>query len=145
MGELTAIFNTILLKEGQHTCDFIAAFNKWVNTNEWEIKNPIPIEMPEGFSQRAALCSSIFHPQYPAVPRRYVLHRLWEADKPHAAALLMNPSAASELAGDETADFMTSYVKERLGYGSLTIVNVSPVIKKSNTTRDDFPSDALNL
>jgi hypothetical protein len=39
---------------------------------------------------------------------------------------------------------MTSYVKQ-LGYGSLTIVNVSPVIKGSKTKQDDFPDDALNL
>jgi hypothetical protein len=97
MGDLTAIFNTA----GQQTWDFNAAFKKWINTNGWEIKNPIPIEIPPKFSQRTALCSAIFHPQYPTVPRRYVLHRLWESDKPHAAALFMNPSAASELTGDE--------------------------------------------
>ena len=56
---------------------------------------------------------------------------------------MMNPSSASELAGDVTVDFMMDYAKHH-GYGTLVVVNTSPLIKGSNTNETDFPADANN-
>lgn len=76
--------------------------------------------------------SAIFHKSYSglldeksATKRRYFLQRTWDSNLPIMCTLMMNPSAADEISGDATVDFMIRYAKY-YNYGSLLVVNTSP-------------------
>lgn len=77
---------------------------------------------------------------------RFSLKKVWEPSKNEAGAIMMNPSRSTHLLTDETVKFLIEYLsqnKSGLNYGSLTVVNLSPVIKGSNAGEDesDFPLD----
>ncbi|WP_186446091.1 DUF1643 domain-containing protein [Paenibacillus cremeus] len=71
--------------------------------------------------------AAVFHPKYqpettnPKVKRRYLLHRLWSSDLPVMTAFLMNPSAADELVGDDTVDYIVRYAKHNGGVLEATV------------------------
>ncbi|MDR3542703.1 MAG: DUF1643 domain-containing protein [Desulfosporosinus sp.] len=138
------------LKEGEAELEFLEKLNEWILENGWEFRDAAPIEIPDNsFRPVHAIGSAVFHPEYngndsmPEVNRRYFLRRTWNANLPILTTFMMNPSSASELTGDNTVDFMMDYAK-RHGYGTLLVVNTSPVIKRSNTNETDFPPDANN-
>jgi len=54
---------------------------------------------------------------------RYLLWRRWEAAKPAANFLMLNPSTADELKLDPTCSRARDYA-ERWGYGALVVTNV---------------------
>lgn len=75
---------------------------------------------------------------------RFSLKKIWEPSKVEAGAIMMNPSNATHLLTDDTVKFLIEYLsqdKPELNFGSLTVVNLSPVIKGSNAGEDvaDFP------
>ncbi|MFN0224074.1 DUF1643 domain-containing protein [Paenibacillus sp. KR2-11] len=77
---------------------------------------------------------------------RFTLKKVWEPSKNEAGAIMMNPSRSTHLMTDETVKFLIEYLsqdKSGLNYGSLTVVNLSPVVKGSNAGDDqaDFPPD----
>ena len=148
------------LGEAEH--DFRSKLLDWIAENGWTYKEAEETEVPSPLytpDHGTYLGSTVFHPNYPAdldpenpvlsesrvfeVNRRYFLRRTWAPNRRILAALMMNPSAANELCGDDTIDFLMKYAKYN-GYGKLLVVNTSPVIKGSNTTSTDFPPDDVN-
>ncbi|WP_424768001.1 DUF1643 domain-containing protein [Paenibacillus sp. sgz302251] len=142
--------------------DFRNKLLDWIAENGWTFNEVEEIMVPSSLlapDHVTYLGSAVFHPNYPAnldpqnpdlsarrafeVNRRYFLRRIWAPNRTTLAALMMNPSAADELCGDDTIDFLMKYAKHN-GYGKLLIVNTSPVIKGSNTTATDFPPDDVN-
>ncbi|PPA81290.1 hypothetical protein C4A76_23810 [Brevibacillus laterosporus] len=78
--------------------------------------------------------------------KRFFLRKVWEPFKHEAGVIMMNPSRSTHLLSDGTVDFLIEYLsqaKPELDYGSLTVVNLSPVIKGSNAGENerDFPPD----
>ncbi|PFS47140.1 hypothetical protein COK44_17380 [Bacillus cereus] len=58
-------------------------------------------------------------------------------------AFMMNPSSADESCGDNTVNFMIKVAKYN-NYGSLFVINTSPIIKRSKATKEDFINDIEN-
>ena len=54
---------------------------------------------------------------------RYLLWRRWDASKPIANFLMLNPSTADELKLDPTCSRARDYA-ERWGYGALIVTNI---------------------
>jgi hypothetical protein len=54
---------------------------------------------------------------------RYLLWRVWDAEKPTAVFLMLNPSTADEIENDPTVERCQRRV-HALGYGSLRVVNL---------------------
>lgn len=59
--------------------------------------------------------------------RRFSLKKIWDESKPSLAIIMMAPSSSGEVAVD-TSTALTMANCYRLGYGSVTIVNLFPVI-----------------
>lgn len=59
--------------------------------------------------------------------KRYSLRKVWDESKPSMAVVMMCPSSSGEVAVD-TSTALTMANCYRLGYGSVTIVNLFPVI-----------------
>lgn len=142
----------ISLQEGQSEIDFEEKFNNWISENGWIYNDVERVELPnkEFYSIHGAfLGTAVFHPNYAVhsnnleTNRRYFLRRIWDVNLPIMATFMMNPSSADEIVGDRTVDFMMKYAKNN-GFGSLIVVNTSPVIKGSKTIANDFVIDEKN-
>ena len=59
--------------------------------------------------------------------RRFSLRKVWDEHKPSVTVVMMCPSSSGEVAVD-TSTALTMANCYRLGYGSVTIVNLFPVI-----------------
>lgn len=139
----------ISLQEDQSEIDFEEKFNNWISENGWVYNDVERVELPnkEFYSIHGAfLGAAVFHPDYTVhtnsleTNRRYFLRRIWDINLPIMATFMMNPSSADEVVGDSTVDFMMKYAKNN-GFGSLLVVNTSPIIKGSKTIANDFVID----
>ncbi|GGL57178.1 DUF1643 domain-containing protein [Sporolactobacillus putidus] len=54
---------------------------------------------------------------------RYLLTKTWDADKPIAAVLMLNPSTAEEIKLDRTIMNLTNYLVDH-GFGTLSVINL---------------------
>lgn len=142
----------ITLQEGQSDVEFEEKFNNWILENGWTYRQADPIELPNNrFSaiHGSYIGTAVFHPNYiknnksPEINRRYFIRRTWNANLPIMTTFMMNPSLADEVVGDGTIDFMMAYAKYN-GYGTLLVVNTSPIIKGSDTGENDFTEDVEN-
>ncbi len=151
MSLRTKMSGLVNLNEGESEAYFQEKMNEWMDLNGWTFMSADLINVPsEKFIQNDAafIGSAIFHPEYQSeskvkVNRRYFLRRVWNPTLPIMTVFMMNPSSANELVGDATVDFVMNYA-QKLKFGSLLVVNTSPVIKGSNTNIDDFPNDPDN-
>jgi hypothetical protein len=75
--------------------------------------------------------------------KRYSLKKVWDESKPSMAVVMMCPSSSGEVAVD-TSTALTMANCYRLGYGSVTIVNLFPVINDFSL-KASSGSDAENL
>jgi hypothetical protein len=146
---LKILLNTIIDINDSHSLDsFQKEFKNWVGRNNWECINGDPVVMPDVHigNIRLGTGTSIFHSDYigedsnTEANKRYFLSRTWDNSLPTITTFMMNPSSADELTGDNTVNFMIKYAKHN-GYGTLFVVNTSPLIKGSNTNDGDFQLD----
>jgi len=100
---------------------------------------------------KQAIGCAVFHELYTGeveesstTKRRYYLARTWDEILPNLCVFMMNPSTADEIFLDNTVEFMINYAIHN-GYGSLSVVNTSPIIKSSDTTAQDFVYDQANF
>ncbi|MFG6117193.1 DUF1643 domain-containing protein [Halobacillus sp. MO56] len=147
------MFNGILnLNNNERYEDFQSKLNDWIIQNGWEPSNAGAVVLPERKSPpvRVGYGSSVFHPEYtngvntPEVNKRYFLSRTWDPELPIITTFMMNPSAADELSGDTTVDFLIDFAKYN-GFGTLFVINTSPLIKGSKTEKVDFQEDDCNF
>ena len=75
--------------------------------------------------------------------KRYVLRKVWDKDKPSLAILMICPSSSGEVAVD-TSTMLTLGNCYRLGYGSVTIVNLFSKINDF-ALKDTNDEDEENL
>lgn len=141
----------IHIKTGISNGEFHEKLHDWIAQNGWESHNAGAIEVPGKslIPVQVGSGTAVFHPDYsrnsnnPETNKRYFLSRTWDSALPTMAAFMMNPSSANELSGDGTVDFMVEFAKCK-GYGTLQVVNTSPIIKGSNTDQHDFQADKDN-
>lgn len=78
--------------------------------------------------------------------KRYVLRKEWDTAKPSIAVIMLVPSDACGISMDTTSMLVLNNVW-RLGYGSVTILNLFPVINdfglKDRTKNDDENINAI--
>lgn len=140
------LYGNIRIKENESIEDFREKLLHWVQENEWELEEEGMLSNTFNFNTQRAQHSAIFHEDYPRVNKRYFLQRIWNVNKLKVASIMTNPSSASELSGDKTVDFLVDYLKQdRFEYGSLAVVNLSPVIQGSNVNSGHFPFDDRNV
>ncbi|MGF3105756.1 DUF1643 domain-containing protein [Rossellomorea sp. DUT-2] len=146
---MKVLLNTIIdLKNSSNPESFQEEFKNWIERNNWEVNNADSVILPDINIDKIRLGTgtSIFHTDYVGecsnneAKKRYFLSRTWDARLPTITTFMMNPSSADELTGDNTVNFMIDYAKHN-GYGTLFVVNTSPVIKGSNTNDGDFLLD----
>lgn len=75
--------------------------------------------------------------------QRYVLRKVWDESKPSLGVLMLCPSSSGEVAVD-TSTMLTLSNCYRLGYGSVTIVNLFSTINDF-TLKDASDFDEENL
>lgn len=65
--------------------------------------------------------------------QRYLLRKIWNEALPKLAIIMLAPSAASGIALDNTTSLVLNNA-DRLGYGSVAIVNLFPTLNDFNLT-----------
>lgn len=66
------------------------------------------------------------------VKKRYFLEKRWSDGNKILTAIMMNPSRANEVSGDETVNQIINQAK-KFGYDALYVVNLSPFIEGSSS------------
>ncbi|QWC22552.1 DUF1643 domain-containing protein [Bacillus haikouensis] len=143
------LLHTIIDIKDSHNMDhFQEEFTSWLEKNNWEGSSGNPVAVPDVPIDKIRLGTgtSVFHSDYVGedssdeARKRYFLSRTWDSSLPTMTTFMMNPSSADELTGDNTVNFMSKYAKYN-GFGTLFVVNTSPLIKGSNTNDEDFLLD----
>lgn len=75
--------------------------------------------------------------------KRYYLRKVWEADKPSLAIIMLAPSDAAGIALDSTTLLVLNNA-DRLGYGSVTILNLFATLNDFDL-KQDKGDDAENM
>lgn len=78
--------------------------------------------------------------------KRYLLHKSWNIDLPQLAIIMLAPSAASGIALDNTTSLVLNNA-ERLGYGSVAIVNLFATLNDFSLTHaeDEDPDNLKSI
>ncbi|MEQ6376550.1 DUF1643 domain-containing protein [Bacillaceae bacterium S4-13-56] len=144
------IFNgSIQFSSDDLNLNFQEQLEKWIVGNGWELNSFLSTELPNATIApiQVGMGTAIFHPGYKAkkdcpneAKKRFFLSRVWDNSLPTLTIFMMNPSSADELSGDTTVEFMISFAKNH-NFGSLSIINTSPIIKGSDTTQNHFEVD----
>ena len=72
--------------------------------------------------------------------RRYVLKKLWDDSKPKLAIILLAAGTAGTVLLDKTTQLVINN-SARLGYGSVSIMNLSAVLNDYNLHHTDDPEN----
>lgn len=75
--------------------------------------------------------------------KRYVLRKLWDEKRPSLAIIMLAPSEASGIELDSTTQLVLNNAS-RLGYGSVTIVNLFATLNDFSLTQAE-EEDPVNL
>ena len=75
--------------------------------------------------------------------KRYVLRKLWDEKRPSLAIIMLAPSEASGIELDSTTQLVLNNAS-RLGYGSVTIVNLFATLNNFSLTQAE-EEDPVNL
>lgn len=74
--------------------------------------------------------------------KRYFLEKRWSDGENILGAILMNPSKATSVKGDNTINALIDYAK-KYNYDALYVVNIIPLIKSKSDELDDLLDEEL--